>query len=44
MESCQHLIDKAVSGTLPGGSFLTHLHKIGISDAEAQDYIDQVIQ
>ena len=42
--SCQHLINEAVSGILPRGSFLTQLCETGISDAEAQDYIDQVMQ
>ena len=42
--SCQHLVNEAVSGILPGGSFLTQLCETGISDAEAQDYIDQVMQ
>jgi hypothetical protein len=42
--SCQRLVNEAVSGSLPGGSFLTRLRETGISDAEAQDYIDQVMQ
>ena len=42
--SCQHLVNEAVSGILPGGSFLTQLCETGISDAEAQYYIDQVMQ
>jgi hypothetical protein len=43
-ETCQHLIEEAISNCISFDDFINQLNKTGISPVKAQGYVDQFVQ